>query len=181
MQNEFLNIFSQIPTYIFWKDCDLVFRGGNQLFAEAAGLKSVEEIPGKSDYDLPWANCYADLYRQRDRAVMAASTIFQGRELQLQASGKTIQVLVRKSPLYDKGALIGVVGSYIAFADEPQLYLPAQQTRCLHYLTKGLTAKQIAKEMRLSVRTIEYYISILKKKFGCHNSTELISKITKLW
>lgn len=50
------------------------------------------------------------------------------------------------------------------------------------YLIQGLTAKEIAKEMDLSFRTIEFHINSIKKHFRVKTKSELISlAITKNW
>lgn len=55
-----------------------------------------------------------------------------------------------------------------------KLSITHRQAECLYYLFRGKTAKQIAKILNLSYRTIEYYIENLKNKFDCKNRTELI-------
>lgn len=54
--------------------------------------------------------------------------------------------------------------------------LSKQQTECLRWLIKGMTAKQIAKSMNLSPRTIESYIENIKCKFNCTSRIDLIVK-----
>ena len=54
------------------------------------------------------------------------------------------------------------------------LTLPPQQQEVLFFLLRGKTSKQIAKIMRLSPRTIEFYITILKEKFNCQTKQALI-------
>ena len=48
---------------------------------------------------------------------------------------------------------------------------------CVRDLCTGLTAKQIARHLNLSPRTVETYIERAKIKFNCHNRTELMWKI----
>lgn len=55
------------------------------------------------------------------------------------------------------------------------LQLSTQQRTCMQYVLKGNTSKEIAQAMRLSPRTIEHYIEILKNKFGCAHKRDLIS------
>ena len=54
------------------------------------------------------------------------------------------------------------------------LHLSIQQCRCLVFLLRGNTAKQIASEMRLSYRTIEGYIENLRQILNCTSSKQLI-------
>lgn len=59
--------------------------------------------------------------------------------------------------------------------------LSNQQHICVQLLLKGRTLKQIAKEMSLSVRTVEAYIKNIKLKMGCKNTIELIVKLMQVW
>lgn len=52
--------------------------------------------------------------------------------------------------------------------------LSSQQAKCLHLLTSGLTAKQIAFNLNISYRTVEHHIAIIKRILGCQNSKELL-------
>ncbi len=54
--------------------------------------------------------------------------------------------------------------------------LSPQQTKCLSLLGHGMTARDIALEMRLSVRTVEHYIAAIKQKLNVKNTKELIAK-----
>ncbi|USQ14822.1 PAS domain-containing protein [Legionella lytica] len=45
--------------------------------------------------------------------------------------------------------------------------LSLQQKAIFSYTVQGKTIKEIASIMRLSVRTVEYYIEIIKNKLGC--------------
>ncbi len=62
-------IIDTAPVRIFWKDTNLCFVGGNMNFAKDAGMSCPEELIGKDDYQMAWAN-QAELYRSDDRAVI---------------------------------------------------------------------------------------------------------------
>jgi PAS domain S-box-containing protein len=62
-------VLDTIPVGVFWKDRELNYLGCNRQFAVDAGLSSTEEIAGKNDSDMLWAQ-YAELYRSYDRAVI---------------------------------------------------------------------------------------------------------------
>ena len=53
-------------------------------------------------------------------------------------------------------------------------YLTHQEQRCIEHLLQGLKYKHIGQQMQLSVRTIEFYMKKIKKKFHCTRKKELI-------
>lgn len=55
-----------------------------------------------------------------------------------------------------------------------------RERECLLYLSQGKSAKEIARLLNLSWRTIEYYIENMKKKWGCTKRTELVVKAFNL-
>lgn len=57
--------------------------------------------------------------------------------------------------------------------------LTNKQLGCIIHLIEGKTAKEIAKILGVSYRTIEGHITKLKTRFNCHTKTELISKLLK--
>lgn len=56
-------------------------------------------------------------------------------------------------------------------------YLSARQIQCAQLLTRGKTAKEIAKILGLSPRTVEHYLEIIKSKLKVTSKSELIEKI----
>jgi DNA-binding CsgD family transcriptional regulator len=57
--------------------------------------------------------------------------------------------------------------------------LSAQELHCIFYMSQGKTAKEIARLMGLSPRTIEYYLDNIRRKTGCRRKVEII-KFLKL-
>ncbi len=57
--------------------------------------------------------------------------------------------------------------------------LSPRQQDCALLLTEGLTAKEIAKALELSHRTVEEYIDVIKTKFEAKNRPHLIKKLQK--
>jgi DNA-binding CsgD family transcriptional regulator len=172
-------IISQLPNYAFWKDCDSIFRACNSEFAHIAGLASTDEVIGKSDYELPWGNSHADYYRQKDQEVLSGKDLINDIETQLQASGNIVTVLVNKSKLCNnKGKVLGVICQYspipIVVASAQHMNLTKKQRNVLEFVGKGFSAKKIASLLHMSVRTVEAYTEILKKKFQCRNKYELV-------
>ena len=56
----------------------------------------------------------------------------------------------------------------------PNAYLTQQEFRVVNLLMKGAKYKQIAEQSGLSVRTVEFYMANIKKKFGVAKKGELM-------
>ncbi len=55
--------------------------------------------------------------------------------------------------------------------------LTQKQINCLSHLIEGKTAKEVAKLLGLSYRTVEGHINKLKLRFSCQSKSELINKL----
>jgi PAS domain S-box-containing protein len=181
------NIFVQVPTYIFWKDLHSVFLGCNYHFARAAGLYSPEEIIGKTDFDLIWGESHAEYYQNGDQEVLAGLHKHNVIETQVRDDDQLVNILITKIPLLDTdGQMIGVIGSYSDLIDinycgmqknmKNNITLSPKQADCLVYVAMGMTAKQIAEAMNLSIRTVQHYIENIKVKLNCWTKSALIKK-----
>lgn len=116
-------IIDNIPQAIFWKDRNSVYLGANRLFAQDAGLDSVENIVGKTDYDLAWRKEEAAFFRACDRQVMETDTPqYHMIETQLEADGKQAWLDTNKVPLHDaSGTVIGILGTYEDITERKQM------------------------------------------------------------
>jgi PAS domain S-box-containing protein len=105
-------VLDHFPGIVFWKDQDSVYLGCNQEFATGAGLSSPAEIVGKTDFDMPWAETEAVLYRADDKLVMSSGTAkLHILEMQHQIEGHVIWLDTSKVPFHDlDGNVIGVIG-----------------------------------------------------------------------
>ncbi|MGD1862263.1 MAG: PAS domain S-box protein [Leptolyngbyaceae cyanobacterium] len=107
-------VVDSVPQAIFWKDCQSIYLGCNQNFADYAGLRSPTAITGKTDHDLPWTVEEATSYQNIDREVIASGQPqLHAIEPQHIASGNVIWVETSKVPLTDAaGNVIGILGTY---------------------------------------------------------------------
>jgi len=107
------DVLDNFPGVVFWKDRSSTYVGCNRIFALAAGLSSPQEIVGKTDFDLPWANAEAAQYVADDREVMARGLPKLGIiETQRRADGNTIWFDTNKVPvLNENGEVVGVLGT----------------------------------------------------------------------
>lgn len=113
-------IIDALPQSVFWKDKDSVFLGCNRRFLKMVGLQEVEEIIGKTDYDI-WENKEdAEYYINADKKVMENKLpeldVLQTR---IHANEQLSWILVSKVPLQDKeGDIVGVIGTYQDVTDQ---------------------------------------------------------------
>ena len=138
-----------------------------------------------------------------DKAAMFQETVnIIEHELE-HSDGAINQYLTIKSPWYQDQKLIGVFGCSIVLGQHPlakslqcitelgllspnvfnpmpvtnELLLSKQELRVAKLLITGLTAKEIAKHVNLSFRTVETYLTNMKTKLLCKNKTELAIKL----
>ncbi|MBS1164578.1 MAG: Bacterial regulatory protein, luxR family [Proteobacteria bacterium] len=57
------------------------------------------------------------------------------------------------------------------------LYLNEREMETIAYLAAGYGAKEIARELNLSPRTVEHRIETLKRRLGARNVTHLIAMV----
>lgn len=56
-------------------------------------------------------------------------------------------------------------------------YFTPRETQCMIQILQGYTIKNISKELRLSPRTIEFYLKNMKHKVRCRTKYQLIDTI----
>ncbi len=106
-------VINTLPERIFWKDTQHRYLGCNHRFAEDAGLISPDEIVGKADADLIWADMAGQL-EAHDRQVLSSGEPQVGyqEEMNIHAQGR---VWVRKHKVLLKSTedeIIGILGAY---------------------------------------------------------------------
>lgn len=119
-----------VPYRIFWKDLDLKFMGANRIFAKDAGLGESEELIGRSDFDMQWAE-QADGYRADDMEVInSRKPKLNIEEIQRTPNGEKIYLLTNKVPLQaDNGEVIGVLGAYDDITDRKLMELDLEKAK----------------------------------------------------
>jgi PAS domain S-box-containing protein len=106
------SVLDTIPVRVFWKDLDSNYLGCNRSFARDAGLQSPEELIGRNDFEMGWAE-QAERYRADDRLVMETGSPKLGYEEPATVAGDTIWLRTNKVPLLDaESGIKGVLGTY---------------------------------------------------------------------
>ena len=62
----------------------------------------------------------------------------------------------------------------------PQMELTQREIQVLQFLVEGMNSREIAKEMFISVNTVQYHRKQLLRKTESHNVAELIGKAYRL-
>lgn len=116
------NVIHYSPGFTYLKDNKFRYIMCNVNFAKAAGLNYPEDIFGKTDFDLPWAQTEAKLFRKGDIEALSGKIQINFEETQRQADGSTKNVLANKVPLYDSNnKIIGILGNYLDITDRKKI------------------------------------------------------------
>ncbi|MDD2720810.1 MAG: bacteriohemerythrin [Gallionella sp.] len=112
-RNLLQTVIDAVPMRIFWKDRESRYLGCNPLFARDAGKSTPDELLGRDDHDMGWAE-QAELYQADDRQVMESGVAkLNYEEPQTTPDGQAIWLRTSKVPLCNvRGETIGILGLY---------------------------------------------------------------------
>ncbi|MCA9617592.1 MAG: PAS domain S-box protein [Myxococcales bacterium] len=124
------DVINHVPLRVFWKDRDLQYLGCNPAFASDAGKDDPDELVGKDDYQMTWAE-QADLYRADDRKVIEDGIPrLNFEEPQTTPDGDTIWLRTSKVPLRSaSGEVVGVLGIYDDITETVRMRAELEQHR----------------------------------------------------
>ncbi|MCC7530734.1 MAG: PAS domain-containing sensor histidine kinase [Candidatus Melainabacteria bacterium] len=107
-------VMDTIPAAIFWKDVNSVFLGCNKNFARIAGFASVDQIIGKTDFDMPWTAEETEFYHFCDRKIMKENKPqFNIIEPLTKYNGEVCWLSTSKMPMHDaEGNVIGILAHF---------------------------------------------------------------------
>ena len=178
----------------------------NPIGANICGFQTPDHAIGKTIFDVSSGAGAKDLLHNCE-SVLQQESVKLFDEFNTRLDGRLLHFLSIKYPCYDAAQqLQGTLGVSIVIGEHPlavaimhltQLGLlpentPANQVislklgnvsltpreqECLEYTVKGYTAKQIAKQLALSPRTVEEYLNQIKIKLGVGSKQELIQKV----
>ncbi|MBD2359004.1 PAS domain S-box protein [Tolypothrix sp. FACHB-123] len=103
LQQILQQVINNIPLATYWKDINSVYLGCNQQFAEIIGVDEINQIIGKTDYDLIKNQDQPDWFWESDLQVIATQQPEYGVvQAYTQADGKQLWLETHKIPLRDK-------------------------------------------------------------------------------
>lgn len=112
----FQKILDTTQECIFWKDDQRRFVGVNRAFLEFYGFPSADVLIGKTDEDMMWHPDPEKFKADEIRVLQGESTrLVHGTCI---IRGQVRDILASKSPLYEEGRIIGLVGSFIDVTEQ---------------------------------------------------------------
>lgn len=111
-RNEMLKeILDTTQTAIFWKDADRRFLGVNRAFLEYYGFQDEKQLIGKNDEEVGWHTDPA-AYKSDELEVLQKGIHTYRVPGKCMARGENRDITASKSPIYEKGKIVGLVGSF---------------------------------------------------------------------
>lgn len=176
-------------------DCHvyLIDKKGCLLEGNLKQMQVIQQITGINTHDKIVGTSVDDLFTKRAANIVHKENtdVIKGKKAKLFynvwviENFKQITFLTMKTPLYnERKQIIGVFGisQYLSehtLENSNQIELSNREAECLDYLLRGKTSKEIAYVTKLSVRTIEGYLTNIKRKLKCYSKSALISKALK--
>lgn len=178
----------------------------NEVGANICGFSSPDQATGKTIFDVSIGNNAKDLL-DNCASVLEQESVKIFDEYNMRFDGRSLQFLSIKFPCYDaEYRLQGTFGISIVLGEHsladaitqlsdlgllskntPQnqaiklnlenIFLTPREKECLEYTIKGFTAKQIAKNLHISPRTVEEYLNQLKIKLDVSTKQQMIQKL----
>ena len=110
-------ILNTTSTCIFWKDTQRRFLGVNQAFLDYYGFSSQEMLLGKTDEDMGW-HSDPDPFQNDEWKVLKDGISTFRTHGKCMARGEERDILASKSPIYEDGRIIGLVGTFEDVTEE---------------------------------------------------------------
>ncbi|WP_437573834.1 PAS domain-containing sensor histidine kinase [Sorangium sp. So ce887] len=124
-------VIANVPHAIFWKDRQGRFLGGNQNFINDSNIKVLDNLIGKTDFDLCSSSDDAATYVKRDLEVMDQGVPSLSIETpMLRSDGQQRVHITSKVPIRDEsGNVTGLIGIYADITERKQMELDLQRAK----------------------------------------------------
>jgi DNA-binding CsgD family transcriptional regulator len=190
---------NKLKMYSWVKDCQFRFTSCSENLVELAGENSPSGMQGKDDFSLIWRD-KAEFFREKDIQIIKGELNYVNVVEEIEVVKESIigkqSILITKIPIFDShGNRVGIAGTHINLPDayignsgsqldsKGRLCLPAelgneyltrQEVTILKSLLLGSTSKQIAKDLKISFRTVEGHTEKIRRKLQCSHKSEII-------
>lgn len=154
-----------------------VIRGCNTSFAQMLGYQK-EELLGQSFRLLYDTTAEFEQVRDIGLAPLKADHAYSDERMMRRRDGGQIWCRFRAQTHTPDDPLAQLVMSFAVIHDGPPVSLSPRERQVVGGLGRGLTSKEIARELGLSPRTIEDVRARLLKRFEVKNAAELLAHLT---
>jgi PAS domain S-box-containing protein len=173
-------ILNAIKANIYWKDLRGIYLGCNINMAKEFGYFDVNEIIGKSDYELIWRN-NANQIVKNDNIVIKERSSITFEEKAVDKFGQIKIFKTSKSPLIDEDKkIIGIIGVSIDISDEKakeeELAKSKIEIKDLLKIKNTMMAN-IAHEIRTPVFVLKSMATEYETTINLENSKEYLKTI----
>ncbi|MBS0351846.1 MAG: PAS domain-containing protein, partial [Proteobacteria bacterium] len=166
--------FLSLPCHVYWKDTQGVYINYNDYGAKRLGFYRGLEVNGSSDYEIFPRFIATGFIKNDQEVIVEKKQIFFQEDGVLKDNLKVI-FCSYKIPLFnDNDSVIGVLGfsftrapksrcfplqieqslNYHPSIKHPNKTLSRMEDACMRHLCHGLTVKQIARQLKLSPKTV---------------------------
>ncbi|MGK4007328.1 ATP-binding protein [Sorangium sp. So ce1036] len=124
-------VIANVPHAIFWKDRQGRFLGGNQNFLNDTNTRILENLVGRTDFDVWGRREEVEGFVRVDREVMdRGAPILDIEEPLLRPDGQRRVLLTSKVPIRDeRGDVTGLLGIYADITERKQMELDLQRAK----------------------------------------------------
>lgn len=172
---QLIMMFDLLPDVLFWiKDKKHTFIHVNQAFIEHTGVKTLDEIVGRTDFDFAPAHI-ANQFTLDDNKVLLGKVVTDRLEINIGQTGDTAWYSTSKKPITDEED--NIIGSYgisrnlqkqaMALSNVDAIKIPVDYIRS-HY-SQNFSIEELADVAHLSVSALERrfkkYLSKTPKQF----------------
>lgn len=173
-------IIENLPDYVYWKDCDSVYQGGNWNIARAAGVESPRDIVGLTDNDFGWEKERVQQLIQQDHRILSTGESFiVEEEIPLYRNNKESVMQTQKVPMKDcNGEIIGILGistdvTEMKVLQQKLVESRAREEKALRLVIENLPEYIYWKDKDCSYRGCNYNVS---NSLGLSSPDEIIGK-----
>ncbi len=158
---QLINMFDLLPDVLFWiKDSEHNFIHANQSLIEHKGVKDIERIIGKTDFDFSPLHI-AKQFISDDEKILAGKTVTDRLEMNMTQSGDTAWYATSKRPITDvQGNIIGSYGITRHLEKQAKVLSSIEEIKVpVDYIRQNyhqqFTIEKLAKLAYLSVSALE--------------------------
>ncbi|MEQ9696000.1 PAS and helix-turn-helix domain-containing protein [Shimia sp. SDUM112013] len=149
----------------------------NRTFANMLGYDQTALI-GQSFRMFYSSGAEFDRIRDVGLEPLKSKGVYSDERIMQRADGGMLWCRFRAHSLTPKEPLARIVMSFAVISEAPPVALSARERQVLGHIWRGLTSKEIARELGLSPRTIDDVRARLLRRFSVRNTTELLTRLT---